>query len=91
MILVSAAVLLGIALSVQANNDRIIGGSDVGSIEERPFMVQIIFNGGHFCGGSIIGDKIILTAAHCCTMSPEEAYVRAGSLDLYSGEEVGLM
>lgn len=48
---------------------RIIGGVPI-SIEQVPYQVslQIIESDGyvgHFCGGSIISDKYILTASHC--------------------------
>ncbi|VEN34355.1 unnamed protein product, partial [Callosobruchus maculatus] len=43
---------------------KIIGGRNV-TIEEYPYQVSIQNNGEHFCGGSIINTKYILTAAHC--------------------------
>jgi len=46
------------------------GGKIVGGIEaaagEIPWQVSLQFNSGlHFCGGAIISDKWIVTAAFC--------------------------
>ncbi|KAK5638846.1 hypothetical protein RI129_013141 [Pyrocoelia pectoralis] len=43
---------------------RIIDGVDA-KIEHYPYQVSLHRNGAYICGGSIIGGKIILTAAHC--------------------------
>ena len=48
---------------------RIIGGTDVESIDEYPWSVSIqIRDSGSWwqeCGGAILTDRIVLTAAHC--------------------------
>ncbi|MCH9686333.1 MAG: serine protease, partial [Deltaproteobacteria bacterium] len=48
------------------DDDRIVGGSNI-SITEAPWQVSVQFNGQHFCGGSIIDEEWILSAAHCFT------------------------
>ncbi|XP_055697589.1 trypsin 5G1-like [Phlebotomus papatasi] len=45
-------------------NLRIVGGTEV-SIEDVPYQVSLHVSGEHFCGGSVIGRKHILTAGHC--------------------------
>lgn len=43
---------------------RIVGG-DVAVPHSWPWMVSVTTSGGSFCGGSIIDNSWILTAAHC--------------------------
>lgn len=43
---------------------RIVGGFEM-DIKEAPYQVSLKLRGSHFCGGSIISQKWILTAAHC--------------------------
>lgn len=43
---------------------RIIGGDAVG-IERYPWQVALFYNGVFICGGSIITEEWIVTAAHC--------------------------
>ncbi|XP_030377831.1 trypsin 5G1 [Scaptodrosophila lebanonensis] len=42
---------------------RIVGGQET-SIDKIPFQVSLQ-RGYHFCGGSLIGKGLVLTAAHC--------------------------
>lgn len=45
-------------------SDRIVGGFET-SIEENPWQVSLRYYSSHRCGGSIIGERWVLTAAHC--------------------------
>lgn len=45
-------------------NRRIVGGT-VASLASFPFQVNFVKDGKTICGGSIIGPRHVLTAAHC--------------------------
>lgn len=46
------------------HNQRIVGGSEI-DISEAPYQVSLQIHNEHYCGGCIIGNRWILTAAHC--------------------------
>lgn len=49
------------------SDDKIVGGSEV-SIKNVPYQAHLLIEtpkGYYGCGGSIISDTYILTAAHC--------------------------
>nr|XP_015833214.1 PREDICTED: trypsin-1 isoform X1 [Tribolium castaneum] len=46
---------------------KIVGGTNADK-GEFPWLVSITRRGGHFCGGTLISNRFILTAGHClCT------------------------
>ncbi|CAG9568591.1 unnamed protein product [Danaus chrysippus] len=58
---------------------RIVGGEDI-DITVAPYQVSLLNRGRHFCGGSIIDNDLILTAAHCLLgVNKRNLQVRAGS------------
>ncbi|XP_026759204.1 trypsin CFT-1-like [Galleria mellonella] len=92
-------VLFLIALTVAAvsaapkNPQRIVGGS-VTSIEQWPEMTSLLFSwtGSTFsqsCGGSILNNRSVLSAAHCFVGDPPTRWrVRVGSTNANSGGTV---
>jgi len=65
---------------------RIVGGAQV-SITDYPFVVQLFKGSGTTasCGGSLISDRWILTAAHCVS-SGETYHVATNHQTIYRGE-----
>ena len=77
---VLAVVAIG-ALSptqAQAASPRIIGGSPI-EITSAPWQVLLRINGTTQCGGAVIADTWLLTAAHCVSG------VGAGQIEAYIG------
>lgn len=55
------------------SHERIVGGYEL-NITEVPWQASLQMEGvRHFCGGSIIGQQWILTAAHCVTEYEEDS------------------
>ena len=78
---------LFISLSILAQDEpKVVGGVEV-DIKDYPWQIALTSspNGSGFCGGSIIGDSWVLTAAHCVNGdSPNSVYVRAGSSNAFA-------
>jgi trypsin len=75
-------------------NPLIVGGTPVQNLSETPWQVALVDNGSHFqfCGGSLIAENWVLTAAHCVDNffvgnDPEKVDVVVGTLTFMSGGE----
>ncbi|MEY2425564.1 MAG: trypsin [Actinomycetota bacterium] len=81
-----AGAALGVTVFTAAPSHAIVGGSNAGSY---PFMASVQSGGAHFCGGSVIANTWVLTAAHCVPDgSASGLTVRVGSNNNTSGGTV---
>ena len=62
---------------------RVVGGTDVRSTSEFPFFVTLKSSkyGSPWCGGTILDEYNILTAAHCIARGRPPKYIKAGSVN----------
>ncbi|XP_043114293.1 chymotrypsin-like protease CTRL-1 [Puntigrus tetrazona] len=68
-------------------HESVVGGNPVDITYLWPWQVSIqTSKGKHFCGGSLINENWILTAAHC-SVQPGNDYVVLGQHDLGSNNE----
>ncbi|KAG6804302.1 chymotrypsin-1 [Apis mellifera caucasica] len=89
MIALNVLSVLGFCLAVTAYGvpeSKIVGGKDALS-GQFPYQVSLRKNKSHFCGGSIIDSRTILTAAHCVEglSNLNGITVQAGTNQLNSG------
>ncbi|XP_069701694.1 chymotrypsin-2-like [Periplaneta americana] len=83
------AVFIGAYGAPQAKHHfggRIVNGTEA-QLGEYPFMVSLQYpNREHFCGGSILNEYYILTAAHCVAYdSPSYLSALVGSVNIQEG------
>ncbi|XP_044217800.1 serine protease 57-like [Thunnus albacares] len=62
-----------------AYGSRIVGGRDAAP-HSRPYMASLQFRGRHNCGGVLVREDFVLTAAHCQIPRPYTVVVGADSL-----------
>lgn len=88
--------LFAMLLKVQAKNlklkpiisSRIFEGKQV-TAEEFPYQVAILNQNKLLCGGTILNQKIVITAAHCIdNENVSSLRVRAGSANPYFGGQI---
>ncbi|CAL7948237.1 unnamed protein product [Xylocopa violacea] len=71
---------------------QIVGGKDA-PVGKFPYQVSLRNRGSHFCGGSVINSRYILTAAHCVQglSNLKDVSVHAGTTQLNTnGEKYGV-
>lgn len=80
--------LFSAANTLRLPEQRIVNGKSI-ELSEAPWQVAILYMHEIKCGGSILSERIILTAAHCLfedeLIPPEDLSIRAGSKYWYNG------
>ncbi|XP_018372565.1 PREDICTED: chymotrypsin-2-like [Trachymyrmex cornetzi] len=65
---------------------QIVGGTNA-SVGQFPYQVSLKQNGNHFCGGAIIHETFVITAAHCLSKKlPDNVSVDVGSINISNAE-----
>ncbi|XP_021061281.1 complement factor D isoform X1 [Mus pahari] len=59
-----ALVVLGAAVCAAQPRGRILGGQEAVA-HARPYMASVQVNGTHMCGGTLLDEQWVLSAAHC--------------------------
>lgn len=59
------------AITERITPEKVLGGSDAQD-GQFPYQVSLRIGGSHVCGGTIISDNFILTAAHCVEKVPNQ-------------------
>lgn len=57
----------------RSNQFRIVNGETV-DIEDVPYYVGLVHNNDFGCGGSIISNRWVITAAHCVVSKTQREY-----------------
>ncbi|XP_069550726.1 mast cell protease 1A-like [Brachyistius frenatus] len=75
---VSLLLLLFFVLS-RADGSRIVGGRDAAP-HSRPYMASLQIRGRHSCGGALVKEDFVVTAAHCAIPIRYKVVLGADSL-----------
>ncbi|XP_008590369.1 PREDICTED: complement factor D [Galeopterus variegatus] len=63
-VFLAVLVLLGTDLCAAQPRGRILGGREA-EAHARPYMASVQVNGQHLCGGVLVAEQWVLSAAHC--------------------------
>ncbi|NND73466.1 MAG: serine protease [Ilumatobacter sp.] len=83
-ILLAAALAAG-TFGVGAHDAAAVVEGTPTTASSNPWQVALSSDAEQFCGGSLVSDRVVVTAAHCVVgTSPGEITIRAGVTDLTS-------
>ncbi|XP_012272593.1 chymotrypsin-1 [Orussus abietinus] len=91
--MITTSLLFGVLLAFstsaeEAQEPKIVGGSDAED-GAYPYQVSLRLKNRHFCGGSILNERWILTAAHCLSgFNESKISVVVGTNTLDEGGDV---
>ncbi len=78
-------------MEVGSESSPIVGGTAI-DIEQAPWQISLRRFGDHFCGGSVLSEEWVITAAHCVEDGVSGVTVVAGaSLRTAIGQEVSIV
>jgi hypothetical protein len=60
-----ALAALALSAALYAGPAQAIVGGNIAAIGEYPWQAQIVYDGQHHCGGTLLSSTCVLTAAHC--------------------------
>ncbi|KAJ1133452.1 hypothetical protein NDU88_011743 [Pleurodeles waltl] len=86
MMLLLLSVLVGAAAAAPWAEEKIVGGYEC-PVHSQPWQVSLNY-GYHFCGGSLINDQWVVSAAHCW-YNPYAMMIILGdhNLNIFEGQE----
>ena len=71
----------GLTCSASSENSRIVGGNYTKK-GSWPWLISLLDEEGHFCGGTILSNTRILTAAHCLVDGETEEVIENFSVSI---------
>ncbi len=84
------------AAATEAAQARALTNGTEATIDQAPWQVALVSSddqddlfAGHFCGGSVLSEEWVLTAAHCMEGEDETSFVVAAGVDDLSTPEAG--
>ena len=83
LILSLSCLLLYKVCGKRGKGSKIVGG-DAAGVNEYPWQAQIRDQFGPFCGGVVMNNKWVMTAAHCVDWIWEEMYLIQANVVYYA-------